>query len=146
MKYTLPGKNQPQYRTTDYVGTTEDYRTDPDVESLKLSVRNNNAHIREASRKYGRICGTLLRVRIKARGPRLAGDYHTRIENATHYDIYQGEDSHAMYQLNREITTGLTPSELHKYDLAKDKIRWLEMIGNKRLRGEEIHQWLLDRI
>ena len=104
MKYTLPASGQS--RSTDYIGTTKD-KNDEDVRTLKESVARHNRHVRSSSRKFGCTIGTLLRVRVKPRGPRTNNSYHTLTADATHFDIYQGEDTEAMHMLRREMETGL---------------------------------------
>ena len=143
MKYTLPKHGYA--RTSDYQGTTDDYTTDPDVANLKKSVSLHNAQVRKASRKHGRICGTLGRVRIKPRGPRNSSFYHTCIHEATHFDVYAGEDTEAMYQLGRELDTGLTPSQLRKLDKAKNVARTLETIGYMQKAGRDT-SWLIETL
>lgn len=135
MQYTLPKAGHA--RTSDYQGTTTDYATDADVLALKKSVALNNAEVRKESRKRGRIIGTLGRVRVKPRGPRLESSYHTMTSDATHFDIYAGEDTEAMYQLQREINTGLTPGQLRELDKAKEKLRTIETIGHMQKRGRD---------
>lgn len=135
MKYTLPKAGYA--RTSDYQGTTTDYTTDTDVLALKKSVALNNAEVRAKSRKQGSIVGTLGRVRVKGRGPRNSSFYHTLVEDATHFDIYAGEDTEAMYQLQREFDTGLTPSQLRQFDKAKEKARTIETIGMLQKRGRD---------
>ena len=137
MKYTLPAGGYA--RTTDYVGTVKD-KSDESLQSLHRSVAIHNANVRANSRKLGRIVGTLLRVRIKPRGPRVASNYHTLTSEATHYDIYQGEDTEAMYQFGREMDTGMTPGELKKYDKLQaeaNQIKW-EALLRKRKASEMI--------
>ena len=132
MKYTLPAGGYA--RTTDYVGTVKD-KNDESLQSLHRSVAIHNKDIRARSRKLGRIVGTLLRVRIKPRGPRVASYYHTLTENATHFDIYQGEDTEAMYQFGREMDTGMTPGELKRYDqlrLQANQIKWKAMVRKRK--------------
>lgn len=137
MKYTLPKGGYA--RTEDYRGTTDNYKDDPDVKALKRSVELHNKKVREVSRRMGRNIGSLLRVRVKPRGPRVYSYYHTLIKNATHYDIYQGEDTEAMYQFQREMDTGMTPGELKRYDKLKaeaNKIKWNALW---RKRKKELH-------
>ena len=132
MKYTLPTANLA--RTTDYVGTTDDYVNDPDVAALKESVARHNDWVRSSSRKHGRVIGNLLRVRVKPRGPRRRSYYHTLVKDATHFDIYQGEDSANQYDLRREIDSGLTPGELKALDKLRSKIWRMELEGKMRKR------------
>lgn len=142
MRYTLPKANYA--RTSDYQGTTEDYKTDADVAALKESVARNNANVREVSRNYGYIVGILGRVRVKGRGPRKHSAYHTQLKEATHFDIYAGEDTEAMYQLKRELDSGLTPGELRKKDALETKAMWLGEVGKTRKSGRKVPQWLYD--
>lgn len=135
MRYTLPKHGYA--RTSDYQGTTFDYEVDTDVINLKKSVALHNAEVRKASRKHGRICGTLGRVRVKPRGPRNSSFYHTCLHEATHFDVYAGEDTAAMYQLARELETGLTPGQLRKLDQAQAKVRTLETIGRIQQSGRD---------
>ena len=138
MKYTLPTNGSA--RTSDYQGTTNDYTNDEDVANLKKSVSIHNNGVRETSRRIGRICGVLGRVRVKPRGPRSSSWYHTLVEEATHFDIYAGEDTEAMHQLRREIDTGLTPGELRKLNKLQGEARMLELKGviRKRKRNNDL--------
>lgn len=140
MKYTLPKHGYA--RTSDYQGTTFDYEVDADVINLKKSIAINNAQVRKNSRKHGRVIGTLGRVRIKPRGPRNSSFYHTLVEEATHFDVYAGEDTEAMHQLRREIDTGLTPGQLRKLDKANQVARTLETIGFMQKSGRD-PSWLI---
>lgn len=135
MQYTLPKAGYA--RTSDYQGTTADYTTDADVLALKKSVALNNAEVRKNSRERGYIVGTLGRVRVKPRGPRLESSYHTMTEDATHFDIYAGEDTEKMYQLQRELDTGLTPGQLRQLDKANEKARTIETIGYMQKNGRD---------
>jgi hypothetical protein len=136
MRYTLPKANYA--RTSDYQGTTGDYKIDADVLALKESVARNNAYVREVSRRYGRVIGTLGRVRIKGRGPRKSSSYHTQLNEATHFDVYAGEDTQAMYQLKREIDTGMTPGQLRAFDKAEYKAQLLTTIGHLQRNGKSV--------
>ena len=125
MKYTLPKGGYA--RTEEYRGTTTNYKDDEDVKALKKSVRLHNEVVRANSRRLGRISGVLRRVRVKGRGPRLSSFYHTLVSEATHFDIYEGEDTEAMYQFQREMDTGMSPGELRRYDKLKmeaNQIKW----------------------
>ena len=133
MKYTLPASGDA--RTTDYVGTVE-VLDDRSLNALKDSVARHNRKLRDASRRLGRVVGTLLRVRIKPRGPRLYSSYHTLMSEATHYDIYQGEDTEAMHRMREELETGLTPGELRKRSKLKMELWRLEWAGLTRKRGQ----------
>ena len=137
MKYTLPKGGYA--RTEEYRGTTTNYKDDEDVKALKKSVRLHNEVVRANSRRLGRISGILRRVRVKGRGPRLSSFYHTQLDEATHFDIYEGEDTEAMYQFRREMDTGMTPGELKKHDkliLAAREIEWKAMVRKRR---KELH-------
>ena len=138
MRYTLPSHNSNAPRTSDYQGTTDDYTNDPDVAALKESVARNNAHVRETSRQYGRVIGTLGRVRVKGRGKRKSSAYHTNISEATHFDIYAGKDTYAMWNLQREIDTGLSPSQLAAKDKAEYKVSILNQIGHIQKAGRQV--------
>lgn len=132
MKYTLPKAGYA--RTYDYQGTTTDYKNDPDVLALKESIARNNAQVREESRRAGRIIGTLGRVRVKGRGPRNHSFYHTMLDEATHYDIYAGEDTDAMHLLREELETGMTTSEIRKCAELRWQIMQIETKGRLRQR------------
>lgn len=133
MKYTLPRNGSA--RTSDYQGTTKDYLNDQDVINLKKSVALGNSATRDNSRRLGRITGTLGRVRVKPRGPRCSSWYHTLVEEATHYDIYAGEDTEAMHQLRRELETGMTPGEMRRVDKLRNEARMIELKGIIRKRN-----------
>lgn len=139
MKYTLPSQNYA--RTSDYQGTTDDYKNDPDVLALKKSVALHNAEVRKNSRERGKVCGVLGRVRVKPRGPRKSSIYHTLVQEATHYDVYAGEDTEAMRVLEREITTGLSLKYQRIYDDAKYKIRVLDRVGEINRNGGDSSCW-----
>lgn len=143
MRYTLPKHGYA--RTSDYQGTTFDYEVDADVINLKKSIALNNAQVRKDSRKHGRVIGTLGRVRIKPRGPRNSSYYHTLVSEATHFDVYAGEDTEAMYQLEREIETGLTPGQLRQLDNARDKVRMIETIGHVQKTGRDA-SWFIEQL
>ena len=134
MIYSLPKAGYA--RSTDYIGTTNNYKDDPDVKNLKRSVMLHNKEVRERSRRMGRPIGSLLRVRVKPRGPRVYSYYHTLVENATHFDIYQGEDTEAMHLLRRELDTGMTPGEIRRYDILMGQARKIshEALWRKRLK------------
>lgn len=135
MKYTLPKAGYA--RTSDYQGTTTDYKNDPDVLALKESVARNNAQVREQARREGRIIGTLGRVRVKGRGPRNHSFYHTQLNDATHYDIYAGEDTAAMDMLREELETGMTASEQRACAELRWQIMQIQTKGKMRLRKRQ---------
>ena len=137
MRYTIPKGGYA--RSTDYIGTTDNYRDDPNVKNLKKSIELNNEKVRKQSRRMGRIIGSLLRVRVKPRGPRIHSYYHTLTTNATHFDIYQGEDTEAMHQLRRELDTGMTPGEMRKYDRLMGQARKISNEALWRKRLKELH-------
>ena len=49
-----------------------------------------------------------------------------------YFDIYVGEDSTAQYELERELSTGMSPGELKKIDKLKNEILHIEI--NARIR------------
>lgn len=146
VRITRPTQNY--NRTLDYRFTVSD-KNDPAVAELKKSVADHNKHVRAARRKgFDWADGTckIQRVRIKPRGPRNSSRYHTMTADATHFDIYVGLDTENEYRLKQEIETGLRPGELRKLQAAQYLARDIECIGKMRKRGEEVPQWLLNRI
>ena len=74
-------------------------------------------------------------MRVKGRGPRKSSAYHTQLNEATHFDVYAGADTQAMYQLKREIDTGMTPGQLRAFDKAEYKAQLLTTIGHMQRKG-----------
>ena len=140
MKYKLSSTGEA--RTDDYMGTVTTLH-DSDLERIKENVRIHNRQVRATTRKHGRTIGKLRRVRIMPRGPRAeaaeamyrsrrAYDSYLPMGLGEYFDIYVGEDSTAQYELERELSTGMSPGELKKIDKLKNEILHIEI--NARIR------------
>ena len=84
---------------------------DSDLERIKANVRLRNREVRNVSRKHGRAIGTLQRV------------------------VYVGDDSTAQYELQNELSTGMTVSEMRKISKLEYDIMMLKMAGRQRKRN-----------
>ena len=142
MKYKLSSTGES--RTSDYMGTVTNLH-DSDLERIKANVRIHNREVRNVSRKHGRAIGTLQRVRIMPRGPRAeaaeamyrsrrAYDSYLPMGLGEYFDIYVGEDSTAQYELQNELSTGMTVSEMRKISKLEHDIMMLKMAGRRRKR------------
>ena len=142
MKYKLSSTGEA--RTSDYMGTVTNLH-DSDLERIKANVRLRNREVRNVSRKYGRTIGTLQRVRIMPRGPRAeaaeamyrsrrAYDSYLPMGLGEWFDIYVGDDSTAQYELQNELSTGMTVSEMRKISKLEHDIMMLKMAGRQRKR------------
>ena len=131
MRYQLCTKMES--RTPEYVGSV-DWLDDEDLQALEENCRRHNEHVREVSRKHGRVIGEIYRVRRKGRGPRVRSYYHTLHENAKYWDIYYGVDTHNQHELHREIDSGLTPGELKALDKLRNAVWRMELEGKMRKR------------
>ena len=134
-------------RTQDYVGTTTNLHDD-DLERIKANVKLHNQQVRATSRKYGRTIGQLRRVRIMPRGPRAeaaeavhrfrrAYDSYLPMGLGERFDIYVGFDSTAQYELQNELSTGMTVSEMRKVSKLEHDIMMLKFEGRQRKRNKE---------
>ena len=132
-------------RTSDYVGTTTNLH-DADLERIKENVKLHNQQVRATSRKYGRTIGQLRRVRIMPRGPRAeaaeamyrsrrAYDSYLPMGLGERFDIYVGYDSSAQYELQNELSTGMTVSEMRKVSKLEHDIMMLKFEGRQRKRN-----------
>ena len=142
MKYKLSSTGEA--RTSDYMGTVSNLH-DSDLERIKANVRLRNREVRNVSRKYGRTIGTLQRVRIMPRGPRAeaaeamyrsrrAYDSYLPMGLGEWFDVYVGDDSTAQYELQNELSTGMTVSEMRKISKLEHDIMMLKMAGRQRKR------------
>ena len=133
-------------RTQDYVGTTTTLHDD-DLERIKANVKLHNQQVRATSRKYGRAIGQLRRVRIMPRGPRAeaaeamhrfrrAYDSYLPMGLGERFDIYVGDDSTAQYELQNELSTGMTVSEMRKVSKLEHDIMMLKFEGRQRKRNK----------
>ena len=132
-------------RTQDYVGTTTNLH-DSDLERIKANVKLHNQQVRATSRKYGRAIGQLRRVRIMPRGPRAeaaeamyrfrrAYDSYLPMGPCERFDVYVGDDSSAQYELQNELSTGMTVSEMRKISKLEHDIMMLKFEGRQRKRN-----------
>lgn len=146
MKYQLC-KNPEWSRTSAYVGSIKNQH-DSDYESMIENCKRHNKGVRATSRRYGRIIGELMRVRVMGRGPRAeaarhfyrsprAFDSYLPIGLAESFDVYYGVDSSAMYDLKRELETGMSPSEMRRHDNLKYMAMMIEMKGRMRKRSKK---------
>ena len=143
MKYKLTSTGEA--RTSDYMGTVTNLH-DSDLERIKANVRLRNSEVRNVSRKHGRAIGTLQRVRIMPRGPRAeaaeamyrsrrAYDSYLPMGLGEWFDVYVGDDSTAQYELQNELSTGMTVSEMRKISKLEHDIMMLKMAGRQRKRN-----------
>ena len=146
MKYQLC-KSPKAARTSDYVGSIKD-QNDGDYKRMTENCKRHNKEVRAVSRRYGRVIGELMRVRVMGRGPRVEAAkrfYHSRrafdsylpICLAKSFDVYYGVDNTAMYDLKRELDTGMTPGEMRKHDQLKYMAMMIEMKGKMRKRSKK---------
>ena len=144
MKYKLSSTGEA--RTSDYMGTVTNLH-DSDLERIKANVRLRNREVRNVSRKHGRAIGTLQRVRIMPRGPRAeaaeamyrsrrAYDSYLPMGLGEWFDVYVGDDSTAQYELQNELSTGMTVSEMRKISKLEHDIMMLKMAGRQRKRDK----------
>ena len=144
MKFKLSSTGEA--RTSDYVGTTTNLH-DADLERIKENVKLHNQQVRTTSRKYGRTIGQLRRVRIMPRGPRAeaaeamyrsrrAYDSYLPMGLGERFDVYVGFDSTAQYELQNELSTGMTVSEMRKVSKLEHDIMMLKFEGRQRKRNK----------
>ena len=121
---------------------------DADLERIKENVKLHNQQVRATSRQYGRTIGQLRRVRIMPRGPRAeaaeamhrfrrAYDSYLPMGLGERFDIYVGDDSSAQYELQNELSTGMTVSEMRKISKLEHDIMMLKFEGRQRKRNKE---------
>ena len=145
MKYKLSSTGEA--RTSDYMGTVTNLH-DSDLERIKANVRLRNREVRNVSRKHGRAIGTLQRVRIMPRGPRAeaaeamyrsrrAYDSYLPMGLGEYFDVYVGDDSTAQYELQNELSTGMTVSEMRKISKLEHDIFMLKLAGRRRKRDKQ---------
>ena len=145
MKYKLSSTGEA--RTSDYMGTVTNLH-DSDLERIKANVRLRNREVRNVSRKHGRAIGTLQRVRIMPRGPRAeaaeamyrsrrAYDSYLPMGLGEYFDVYVGDDSTAQYELQNELSTGMTVSEMRKISKLEHDIFMLKLEGRRRKRDKQ---------
>ena len=145
MKYKLSSTGEA--RTSDYMGTVSNLH-DSDLERIKANVRLRNREVRATSRKHGRAIGTLQRIRIMPRGPRAeaaeamyrsrrAYDSYLPMGLGEYFDVYVGDDSTAQYELQNELSTGMTVSEMRKISKLEHDIFMLKLEGRRRKRDKQ---------
>ena len=145
MKYQLC-RNPVEARTDGYVGSITTQH-DSDYQNMLENCKRHNKGVREVSRKYGRVIGKLMRVRLMGRGPRVEAalkfrgyarsyDSYLPLGLAESFDVYYSIDYNATHELGREFELGMTPGQLKKYDAARNEVWKLELEGRmaKRLR------------
>ena len=144
MKYKLSSTGEA--RTSDYMGTVTNLH-DSDLETIKANVRIHNRKVRATSRKHGRAIGNLRRLRIMPRGPRAeaaeamyrsrrAYDSYLPMGLGEWFDVYVGDDSTAQYELQNELSTGMTVSEMRKISKLEHDIFMLKLEGRRRKRDK----------
>ena len=145
MKYKLSSTNEA--RTSDYMGTVTNLH-DSDLERIRDNVKLHNKQVRSVSRKHGRAIGQLRRIRIMPRGPRAeaaeamyrsrrAYDSYLPMGLGERFDVYVGDDSTAQYELQNELSTGMTVSEMRKISKLEHDIMMLKMEGRMRKRDAQ---------
>ena len=121
-------------------------KDDPDLLHLKMLVAAHNKRIRDYAKRFNKMpkhngaFGELKRVALMARGPRQVNGVplhpnavtSLRHEYAVYFDVYIASSSEN-YWLQRQIDTGLTRSELKKYDTLTYEATKLEWQGKRRL-------------
>ena len=144
MKFKLSSTGEA--RTDDYMGTVTTLH-DSDLERIKANVRLHNRQVRATTRKHGRTIGKLRRVRIMPRGPRAeaaeamyrsrrAYDSYLPMGLGEYFDVYVGDDSTAQYELQNELSTGMTVSEMRKISKLEHDIFMLKLEGRRRKRDK----------
>ena len=78
-------------RTTDYVGSTNN-PYDADIDALREDIRRNNREVREKHKRYGQVFGSILKLRVRPRGPRRPYSYDTLLKDARYFDVYRSQD------------------------------------------------------
>ena len=145
MKYKLSSTNEA--RTSDYMGTVTNLH-DSDLERIRDNVKLHNKQVRSVSRKHGRAIGQLRRIRIMPRGPRAeaaeamyrsrrAYDSYLPMGLGERFDVYVGDDSTAQYELQNELSTGMTVSEMRKISKLEHDIFMLKFAGRQRKRDSQ---------
>lgn len=118
-------------------------KDDPDMLHLKKLIASHNERVRNYVKRFNKMpshIGELKRVALMARGPRQVNGVplHSnavtslRHEYAVYFDVYTASSSEN-YWLQRQIETGLTRSELKKYDTLTHEAMKLEWQGKRRL-------------
>jgi hypothetical protein len=118
-------------------------KDDPDLLHLKMLVAAHNKRVRDYVKRFNKMpshIGKLKRVALMARGPRQVNGVSLhpnavtslRHEYAVYFDVYTASSSEN-YWLQRQIDTGLTRSELKKYDTLTYEATKLEWQGKRRL-------------
>ena len=135
-------------RTIDYRGTITSLE-DEDLKEVKATVQEHNKTARKWLRKYPNSTAKILRIRIMPRGPRVEAAikdgwkykaaYYSYLpqRHATHFDVYVGEDTNAMYIMRRELKTGMTASQQRKHDDLLYQARRIEWKGRDQLHKKE---------
>jgi len=135
-------------RTIDYRGTITSLK-DKNLTEIKATVQEHNKTARKWLRLHPTSKAEILRVRIMPRGPRVeaaAKDgwkykaaYYSYLpqRHATHFDVYVGEDTHAMSIMRRELKTGMTASQQRKHDDLIYQARRIEWKGRDQLHIKE---------
>lgn len=85
-------------RTHDYVGSTNN-PYDSDVEAVREDIRRNNKRVRETYKETGSVFGELMKIRVRARGPRRPYASDTDFKDARYFDIYKSKDTTRTYEL-----------------------------------------------
>ena len=78
-------------RTTGYIGSTNN-PYDEDVNALREDIRRNNREVRELHKQSGQVHGSILKLRVRPRGPRRPYSYDTLLKDARYFDVYRSED------------------------------------------------------
>jgi hypothetical protein len=143
-------------------GRTQDYRfsivtkQDPDLINLKLDVAKYNAAVRKDVREFAEHYSPkrtrkymeyrpLHRIRIMARGARAFwakqdgagfGAYDSSLPHkyAEYFDVYRGEDSHAMYYFREQIELMITPSQQRLINSLSDEAFALKLEHMRKAR------------
>ena len=128
--YKIDSRSPDNARTEAYRFTVPS-KDDASLLALKEDCKRHNkkikAHLRVAyeihgSKVFERPWNQIMRVSLMARGPRTAHavadygyarayDQNLPHEYATHFDVYYGSDSYAMYRFQYQLENGLTPGQ-----------------------------------
>ena len=146
MKYQLC-RNPVEARTDGYIGSITTQH-DSDYQNMLENCKRHNKSVREVSRRYGRVIGKLMRVRLMGRGPRVEAalkfrgyarsyDSYLPLGLAESFDVYYSIDYSATHELGRELDLCMSPGQLRKYDAARDAVFRMELEAKMAKRMKE---------
>ena len=153
--------NNGEARTTDYMFSVKT-KDDPMLLALKEDIARHNKWVRDYIREVAKTSSiettleylggyrSLRRVRLMSRGPRavyakLEGLYPRAYDSfiphkyAEYFDVYAGEDSHAMYWFRDQISNDLTPGQQRLISKLEMEEHDLKFRNIAKLRENGIH-------